>query len=81
MATEAEELETNVEIPEEERAALKKLEEKYGQEFSVIERYVCWESWGKPLPEVLDVSYTLCDSSGIEFKACVKENTDIIIYT
>lgn len=67
-----------------ERAALNKLNEKYGREFKVVSRNLCWESWGgeqKTDPsEPLSVYYHMRDSEGSEFGAYIKENTDIITY-
>ncbi|MDO4862695.1 MAG: lipoprotein [Ruminococcus sp.] len=66
------------EMTDEEWKAVDRVCGKYGRDFTLVDRYVAWESWGEPLPEVLDVSYTLVDDEGLEFCALGKEDTDVI---
>ena len=82
------------EIPEAEWNGLEKLKAKYGKDFEVFARSLCWESWPKiilnddgtqtTIPvkrdpnEPLNVVYTLKGSDGIYFEARIKENTDNI---
>ena len=82
------------EIPEAEWNALTKLNEKYGENFEVIARTLCWEFWPRTIlnddgttttipvdrdpNEPLVVVYGLKGSDGVGFTAYLKENTDII---
>ncbi|WP_019679023.1 hypothetical protein [Ruminococcus flavefaciens] len=84
------------EIPEAEWNGLEKLRGKYGRDFEVFARNLCWESWPKTIlnddgtrttipvkrdpNEPLDVVYTLKGSDGIYFEARIKENTDNITH-
>ncbi|MBP5580239.1 MAG: membrane lipoprotein lipid attachment site-containing protein [Ruminococcus sp.] len=84
------------EIPEAEWNGLMKVKEKYGKDFEVIARNLCWESWPKSIlnddgtrttipvkrdpNEPLDVVYVLKGSDGIHFDARIKEKTDIITH-
>lgn len=84
------------EIPEAEWNGLEKLKAKYGRDFEVFTRSLCWESWPKTIlnddgtrttipvnrdpNEPLDVVYTLKGSDGIYFEARIKENTDNITH-
>ncbi|MBO4523282.1 MAG: membrane lipoprotein lipid attachment site-containing protein [Ruminococcus sp.] len=84
------------EIPEAEWNGLEKLKGKYGKDFEVIARNLCWEFWPKTIlnddgttttipvnrdpNEPLNVVYVLKGSDGINFDACLKENTEIINY-
>ena len=65
-------------IPPEEKKALDKLEAKYGREFTPTDRYVNWEYWNEPIPDILRVFCTLEDEEGRQFYARLLENTDVI---
>ena len=81
---------------EEELTAIDKLNKKYGREFEVVSRNVCWESWGEEVidedgtvryensesdpSEPLSIYYNMRDANGLEFGAYVKEDTDNITY-
>ena len=65
------------EMPEEEQAAIQKLCDKYGKDFTVLDRYVEWEFWGE-IPDVKPVSFYIDDGEGHYFYAFGKENTDEI---
>lgn len=84
------------EIPEAEWNGLEKVKEKYGKDFEVVARNLCWESWPKTIlnddgtrttipvnrdpNEPLDVVYVLKGSDGIYFDARLKEKTDNITH-
>lgn len=65
------------EMPEEEQKAVQKLCDKYGKDFTVVDRSVQWEFWGE-VPEVKPVSFYIDDGEGHFFYAFGKENTDEI---
>ena len=84
------------EIPEAEWNGLEKLKGKYGKDFEVIARNLCWEFWPKVIlnddgtrttipvnrdpNEPLNVVYVLKGGDGIYFEASIKENTDNITH-
>ncbi|MBR1824446.1 MAG: hypothetical protein IJ779_09490 [Ruminococcus sp.] len=65
-------------VPSEEQAALEKLNEKYGKDFTFICRDVQWEFIGVPIPEKKPTTYTLEDDEGRRFLAFGTEDSDVI---
>lgn len=65
------------EMPEEEQKAVQKLCDKYGKDFTVVDRSVQWEFWGE-IPDVKPVSFYIDDGESHFFYAFGKENTDEI---
>ena len=80
------------EIPEAEWNGICKVGEKYGIDFEVISRFLCWESWpekvydedgtehiiGRYPSDPMSVYYGLRCSDGTEFDIYVNENTDVV---
>lgn len=64
-------------VPPEERAALDKLNAKYGKDFRFICRDVQWEFYGG-IPEKRPTTYTLEDDEGRRFCAYGTEDSDVI---
>ena len=65
-------------VPPEEQAALDKLREKYGKDFTFIYREVQWEYLGEPIPEKRNTRYTMEDDEGRQFTAYGTEDSDEI---
>ncbi|MBO5572543.1 MAG: membrane lipoprotein lipid attachment site-containing protein [Ruminococcus sp.] len=64
-------------VPPEERAALEKLNSKYGKDFRFICRDVQWEFYGG-IPEKRPTTYTLEDDEDRRFCAYGTEDSDVI---
>jgi len=65
------------EITDNEKKALDKLNEKYGMNFTVLDRYLNWEYWGE-VPEEQLVEFYLEDDDGELFQASGKEDSDVL---
>jgi len=62
-------------VPPEERAALDKLREKYGKDFTFVARELPWEFFDG-IPDVKPVTYYLTDDEGRKFTAVGMENSE-----